>query len=626
MERDALAAQIAHLSVLHPARSRGLVTLMGYNFEQSIDVRPRDLPRALRTFEATHVSLQRFHDTRQGEGLAKISAFAWFDCEITEASPFFGMPPEEIAGILLSRFDENGVPRPSHITFSGRGIWGVWQPERPLPASAQRRVKRALHHFWGGSLKSGRGSRDEAVQAKADRLKAMWDGMDLDMAVGDMPRVYRLAGTRNEKSGETVRLVWPSSWAEVERQDFEVFADAVMPFSRMETEAYLAECNANRAALAAQAAAEGRTQQAPRVTNHGTGFYGAIADELLKVAAHLGPQGLKDGRIRGRIAHHIASAWAYSGAGGDAEEWAAKLAPYCVGYKLTEANLRAYLRPVEKRLRRAEAGETSTWGDGTRSTVYGYSTARIIDEIGITQALARELGLVRLMPTGGDYRPMTPAERAAKARAARGCQTKAELARLDQVMAQTCWKMALEGLNVTETAQVLGITRATVRRYIDIIELDVSIEYTGPVTETEIAPLAAAIDDTSTDEVVTPRHATLGVVLPASAAPTLPPAKAPNRRLSAKAEARKALERTARLALLTEHFLVADLSSRQYIEWHRVDVQQLEAAQAEALRTLQWEVEDGCRHIVQPYRNAEVRAAMANPRPAPCGSRPRVLH
>lgn len=464
------------------------------------------------------------------------------------------------------------------------------------------------------------------MQAKAARLHAMWDGMDLDRAVGDMPRVHRLAGTRNEKSGEIVRLVWPSSWAEVERQDFEVFADAVLPFSRQETQAYIAECNATRASLAAQADAEGRTQQAPRVTNHGTGFYAGIADELLKVAAYLGPQGLKDGRIRGRIAHHIASAWAYSGAGGDAEEWAAKLAPYCVGYRLTEANLRSYLRPVEKRLRRAEAGETSTWGDGTRSTVYGYSTARIIDELGITQALARELGLVRLMPTGGDYRPMTPAERAAKARAARGCQTKAELARLDQVMAQTCWKMAIEGLNISETAQVLGITRPTVRRYIDAIQFDVTIEYTGPVTEAEIAPVAVAIEDTDAVEVESPRHATLGVVLPASAAPTLPPAKAPNRRISRKAEARKASERTARLALLTEHFLVSNLSMAHYPRWTSVDVLKLEQAQAEALRMLQWEIEDGRRSILHPYRNAQVRVAMANPKPAPCGVRPRTLN
>jgi len=618
-------AMLAHLSVLHPKNGRHLLTLMGYDFKKSISCRPRDVRKVLRTFEATHVSLQRFNDTRVNDGLARINAFAWFDCEITPKSAYYGMDPEEIAGILLARFDAAGIPRPSYVLSSGRGIWGVWLSLNPLPARTAVRVKRALQSFWGMTFRTNLRADAERVTAKADALRALWTGMDLDATVGDMPRVHRIAGTINEKSGTLVRLLWPASWHDVERLDFEDFANVVLPYTRQE----IAERKAEQAEREARAVAEGRPVRAARPIRSGNGFYAQVADELLRVAAHHGQAGLAGIRRRCLMAHHVASAWASAGAGGDARTWAEALADYCVGDGLTLEDLVSYLVPVEKRLRRHEAGETSSWGDGTRSTVYGYGAQRIVDEIGITEALAAELGLVRLRPADPTRAPMTAAERQRKRRAAKGSQSREELARLDQVVCKFAFNLAfVEGLTITEIAKVIGCSRNTAAAYLERVEIGFGgVVYTGPETvetEAEALPQAAAMEDAS-EQMHGPRHAILGLVLPADPAPTRPhPTQVP----PAPSKPRKAVpaflrDPVARLEDLIQHHTrtihaLHRQDRREGIRtsyWDRSDRER--EAVADAKFSLAWEMETGRRCFP---------VSIIPDRPSPCDVQGRRLH
>ncbi|SFU50700.1 MULTISPECIES: helix-turn-helix domain-containing protein [unclassified Methylobacterium] len=460
-ERVALAARAAHLAILHPARSRGNAVLLSPEFDGSVALRGRELATSADAATAGFVSLQRFHGARRGDDIASLNAFAWADLEIGPTSPFRGLPPEIVAGIVLQRLDDAGVPRPSYVLHSGRGLWLVWLSETPLPPSVKGRVRRALRSFWGEAVTTGRGAGSDRVRAKAAAMAGLWEGLDLDRAVGDLARVHRVAGSINPKSGERVRLVWPDSWADVERQDFEPFADAVLPYTRAETEAYLAERDADREARRARAEAEGRPVAERRV-RIAYGRHAAIEQDLMRLALHLGPERLEAMRIRTLMAHHISCARARAGMGGDAASWAAELAPL-VG--LSEKALRTALRPVEQRLRRHEAGETVEYRGRQVSPLYWHRDDTIMMELGLTEALAREAGLSRLIP-GTDARvSMTAAERMKHARRRAGAVARGQHAVTLSEVARLAREISTAAdLPVAEIAALLDCSRATVYR------------------------------------------------------------------------------------------------------------------------------------------------------------------
>ncbi len=460
-EQAALAARAAHLAILHPARSRGNAILLSPAFDSSAALRGRELATSTDAAAAGFVSLQRFAGARRGDDLACINSFAWADLEIGPGSPFRGLPPEIVAGIVLQRLDDAGVPRPSYVLHSGRGLWLVWLAQTALPPRVRGRVRRALRALWGEAVTTGRGAGTDRVRAKAAAMAGLWEGVDLDRSVGDLARVHRIAGSINPKSGQRVRLVWPDSWTDVERGDFEFFADAVLPYTRAETEAYLAERDAAREARRARAEAEGRPVAERRV-RIAYGRHAAIEQDLMRLATHLGPERARELRIRTLLAHHISCARARAGLGGDAAAWAAELAPL-VG--LSEKALRTALRPVEERLRRHEAGETVEYRGREVSPLYWHRDDTIMIELGLTEALAREAGLVRLIPGTDAGVALTPAERQAQARRRGGAVTRSEHAGTLEEVASLARALTRDAdLPVAEVARLLDCSRATVYR------------------------------------------------------------------------------------------------------------------------------------------------------------------
>lgn len=199
-ERTALEAKMAHYRAIHSARARGNATvIVDGKFDAGVQLRTRQLAEDPAAHAASHVSLQRHYESRAPHALARIQALMWADCEIKPGSPFFGLPPEEISGTLLARMDAAGIPRPSYILFSGRGVWCLWLSRRPLRARVQARVRRLIRCLWGEAVQTS-AANAERVKAKAAANAAVWAGMDLDWSVGDMARVHRVAGSINEKS------------------------------------------------------------------------------------------------------------------------------------------------------------------------------------------------------------------------------------------------------------------------------------------------------------------------------------------------------------------------------------------------------------------------------------------
>ena len=121
-----------------------------------------------------------------------------------------GVPPESIALRVVNHCLDEGIPAPSLILFSGRGLQVKWLLERPLPRAALPR--------WN------------ALQT---HLVALLAPFGADPGARDASRVLRLVDTLNTRSGERVRVLWLNESAgEVKHYAFESLAEMILPRSR----------------------------------------------------------------------------------------------------------------------------------------------------------------------------------------------------------------------------------------------------------------------------------------------------------------------------------------------------------------------------------------------------------
>ncbi|MCE4222124.1 hypothetical protein HCU64_00020 [Methylobacterium sp. C25] len=451
-QSQARAAKLAHLDFLHPRScTAGEVILLDKDCRRPKALHPSQFRRRGQALdEAQFVSLNTFDDRRVAAQLASIRA-VWADAELRKGSPFEGMDRRIVAEVLLARLKSKNIPFPSYILDSGRGLWPVWVFEGMCPG-ARKRV-RAVINFLNGPrvaedgtvIHSRHAKHDARVRAAEARAARIWDGFALDHAVRDVTRVHRLAGTVNPKSGTVVRIVWPASFEEAERVDFEALAAAVLPYGRAEVQAYR-ETKASKSKPAATAKPRLRMSR-----------WGAIAADILTLARYLGPTGL-EGR-RDLVAYHVATAWSHMGQGDTAASWAAKLSPI-VG--LPEDELARYLSGVAQRLRRHEAGETTTWDGRQVSVLYSPSNAKVIESLGLTPDLAEAAGLTYLRP-GAEACQAVPAKaRKAAQRRREGRATREKQADSRATLARVAREMLADGIPLTDIAAMFGCARGTV--------------------------------------------------------------------------------------------------------------------------------------------------------------------
>ncbi|GJD65763.1 hypothetical protein [Methylobacterium frigidaeris] len=612
----AVAARAAHLAVLHPTHTnlygkragrkrtgpelpvaarkplpvKGRATLTGANPGHRVTRHPIQLAHSGMLPEAGYVSLQRHAMGCRSDELVAINAYAWADLEIREGHTFYGVTPEVVAGIILARHDAAGVPRPSYVTFSGRGLWCVYLADGFIPPQARSRVLKATRAYWGDEIKTGRGAGTEHVVARAAAMRGLWDGGELDWSVGDMSRVHRLAGSINDRSGEMVRLVWPASWADVRRSNFEAFALAVLPFTREETSAYKKERASARAARQARVEAEGRPvagfARAPR-----PGRWAVIATEIeALIRHHAGNSAVSpELGLRNLLAHHLCCAWALSGRGGDARGWAAELAPMLCGPKLSERRLASYLKPVERNLRRHEAGETVWYtppGGEPRevSPLFEYGVGRVARELKVTAHLAAELGFRILTPQAEDRKALTAAERQAARRERLGARKRAAVEQEQQDRATLILDLMGVGLEAEDIAELFGCCTRTVERAVNALfagsadRVTVVLELPDEdVSDAELHGFVEACTLTSPSRYLSAGSALQGNQPPAQpsteAAPANLPAAKPGK-LLCKAKSGKAAPETEtqtwltygplrRLLALYEHLRACTVASRR---------------------------------------------------------------
>ncbi len=121
-----------------------------------------------------------------------------------------GTPPESLSNRVWGYCLDEGIPAPSLILYSGRGLQVKWLLERPLPRAALPR--------WN------------AVQKQ---LVVSLAPFGADPGARDASRLLRLVDTVNTRSGERVRVLWVNEReGEVKHYPFEYLAETILPLAR----------------------------------------------------------------------------------------------------------------------------------------------------------------------------------------------------------------------------------------------------------------------------------------------------------------------------------------------------------------------------------------------------------
>lgn len=126
-----------------------------------------------------------------------------------------GRSPDQLAASVLYHCADEGVPTPSLLVFSGRGIQAKWFLDRPLPRQALPRWNACQRHL-------------------VDRLAAL----GADPAAKDASRVLRLVDTVNSKSGEVCRVAHVENGPDGQpvRYSFDYLAEMLLPVARWDIE------------------------------------------------------------------------------------------------------------------------------------------------------------------------------------------------------------------------------------------------------------------------------------------------------------------------------------------------------------------------------------------------------
>jgi len=127
-----------------------------------------------------------------------------------------GRSPEQQTEVLLYHCDTEGLPRPSLVIFSGRGLQAKWLLDGTVPRAALPRWNACQRYL-------------------IDRLA----GLGADPAAKDASRVLRLVNTVNSKSGEVCRVIHVEQGPDGEpiRYNFEYLAEVLLPVARWDIEA-----------------------------------------------------------------------------------------------------------------------------------------------------------------------------------------------------------------------------------------------------------------------------------------------------------------------------------------------------------------------------------------------------
>ena len=277
------------------------------------------------------------------------------------------------AGIQLRMFcNDEGIPEPSAIVFSGRGIYLKWMWSAPIPRAAAGRAV--------------------AVNRALVRRFAAWGA---DPAAVDISRILRVVGTTNSRSGEAARLLWQAErGGQPLTHDFDLFADEILPHTLAEIQAFRATAAVRKAELHVLSQERGRRRalreseqarqagQRPFVPED---WHWGVIEDLRTLSRLRSPDGLVQPGSRDMFGHVGACQLARVIPAGqlwaEVQAWARIILPP------DYANSETFARHCSTLLhdaRRAAAGELDTHRGRSVTPVYTYGKESLIERLQVT--------------------------------------------------------------------------------------------------------------------------------------------------------------------------------------------------------------------------------------------------
>ena len=209
----ALLTKPSPADIEYERRVHGKVCRHSRQASYRIEHMPLVLDRLDPTRDSFLSQAQFFRPTRRVVHLWHIN-LCFVDLDVYR-SALAGASLSHVVQVLRRYCGDEGVPLPSVIISSGRGLYAKWILERPLPQAALPR--------WNAV--------QEALLGKFEPFHADWKARSAS-------QVLRLVQTVNTKSGEHVRVLHVEEMdGEPLRYDFERLAEAVLPWTRQELEA-----------------------------------------------------------------------------------------------------------------------------------------------------------------------------------------------------------------------------------------------------------------------------------------------------------------------------------------------------------------------------------------------------
>lgn len=173
----------------------------------------RDMPRVIPLLDPkrdTWISQAEFaKQNRRAVNVLRIGLL-FCDLDCYKMPGLRGAAPETMLNSLLYFCAAEGLPPPSIVLYSGRGLQAKWLLDKPIPRHALPR--------W-----------NSCQRFLVDKLKVV----GADPAARDASRVLRLVDTVNTKSGELVHVLHVTeAGGEPVRYGFDYLCEHLMPMSR----------------------------------------------------------------------------------------------------------------------------------------------------------------------------------------------------------------------------------------------------------------------------------------------------------------------------------------------------------------------------------------------------------
>lgn len=369
---------------------------------------------------------------------------AYVDLDIYKADNLRGLSPEQVSELVLLACRDDGLPYPSAIICSGRGLY--------------------LKYFWSSPIPRAAAGRAVAVNRALVRLFGEFGS---DPAAVDMSRILRVVGTVNSKSGEIARVLWLNErGGQIVTHDFDTFADDVLPYSLEQIREFRSAAEARRAEIRILSQERARRQQQRAVEQRRRGnqrafcpedWHWGVLEDIRKLAEMRYPGGRVPAGERDTFGFLGACQLARVIPAGqlwyEVQSWSRLLLPA----DFVDRDLH---RQCSTLLRRALADAMRAAGGDAKVSVYTYTKQRLIEMLRITPDEMRHM--TRLIDDAEKRRRHT--EAASTQRRAAGAQLRSDYMASAHADDQQIQLLAALGHSVREIAVLTGVSKSKVAR------------------------------------------------------------------------------------------------------------------------------------------------------------------